>query len=151
MTLPSRRRPDPVARHPDDRVAPILAAPTVFGPTDVDAAALPPLAPHQLEVTTSVSGPATTVHVRGELLQETVARLNDAATRLADDTGVTDLVVDLSGVTFMDSTGLGSLLSLRNHVFVRGGRFALVRPEGRVFRLFEITQLDSVFEFVDVA
>lgn len=148
MTLPSRRRPEPVARHPDDEAA-AAAEPVVFGPTGVDAAALPPLASHQLEVTTSVSGPSATVHVRGELLQETVARLNDAASPLADDAGVEHLVVDLSGVTFMDSTGLGSLLSLRNHVLVRGGRFALVRPEDRVFRLFEITQLDSVFAFVD--
>lgn len=51
----------------------------------------------------------------------------------------------------MDSTGLGTLVNLRNHVTARGARFGLVRPDDRVFRLFELTHLDGVFAFVEAS
>lgn len=94
-------------------------------------------------------GPTTTVHVKGELLQETVPVFTDVVGVLGDDATIGRLVIDLSPTTFMDSTGLGTLVNLRNQVTGRGARFELVRPDDRVFRLFELTRLDSVFEFVE--
>ena len=149
MVVPSARGPESLARPHDDRTGLAAPEPVVFGPTDVDPTALTALTANQLEVTTAESGSSTTVRVRGELLQESVTRFIDAVSRLGDDAAVVELVVDLSGTTFLDSTGLGSLVSLRNQVLARGGRFAVVRPEDRVFRLFELTRLDTVFEFVD--
>ncbi|MHA3701237.1 STAS domain-containing protein [Jatrophihabitans sp. YIM 134969] len=107
------------------------------------------LAPGQIEVTTRVDGATTTIHVRGTLLQETAARFTDVATPVGEDATVTHVVVDLSGTAFMDSTGLGTLVTLRNTMLGRGGRLAVIRPDDRVFRLFELTRLDTVFEFVD--
>lgn len=151
MTIPSQRDPgsvpDTARPHLDD---PTLAEPTVFGPTDVDPAALPTHSAGKLDVSTS-GGETTTVRVRGELLQETALTFTDTVEGLGDDVTVQQLVVDLSGTTFMDSTGLGTLVSLRNQVLVRGGRFLLVRPDDRVFRLFELTRLDTVFDFVEAS
>ena len=147
ITIPSDRGPGSTT----DTALPLRgdgAVPTTFGPTGVDSAALTARLANKLDVTTS-RGETTTVRVRGELLQETAPTFTDTVALLGDDAAVSELVVDLSATTFMDSTGLGTLVSLRNKVLVRGGRFLLVRPEDRVFRLFEITRLDSVFEFVE--
>jgi anti-sigma B factor antagonist len=49
--------------------------------------------------------------------------------------------VDLSGVTFLDSTGLGVLLNALRQITLRHGRLVLVCPTERVLRPFEIAGL----------
>ena len=51
------------------------------------------------------------------------------------------MVVDLSEVTFMDSTGIGVLLNALRHFTTRKGKLVLVCPTARVLRPFEITGL----------
>ncbi len=58
---------------------------------------------------------------------------------------VHSLRIDLSEVTFLDSTGLGALISLRNAAQEAGGDAVLVRPTAAVDRVLVLTQLDSVF------
>jgi anti-sigma B factor antagonist len=70
-------------------------------------------------------------------------RLNDAIGQ-----GKTAVVLDLAGVTFIDSTGLSVLLNGLRRVTRRGGRMAIVCTNPTVLRLFEITRLDTTFEIV---
>jgi anti-sigma B factor antagonist len=56
------------------------------------------------------------------------------------------IVLDLSGVTFIDSTGLSVLLNALRRTTRAGGRMALVCTNPTVLRLFEITRLDSTFD-----
>ncbi len=58
---------------------------------------------------------------------------------------VRTLVVRLKGVTFIDSTGIGALVRLRNIAFEFDKRLILSQPAERVMRLLEITGLDKVF------
>jgi anti-sigma B factor antagonist len=61
------------------------------------------------------------------------------------------LVIDLSGVDFMDSTGLGSIIGALRRVRSHGGDLLLVCTEQRVLRVFEMCDLDRIFVFhVDV-
>jgi anti-sigma B factor antagonist len=62
----------------------------------------------------------------------------------AIDSGKQHLVVDLSAVTFVDSTTLGVLLSSHKRLGPTDG-VLLVCPHGDVRRIFEITGLDRVF------
>jgi len=55
--------------------------------------------------------------------------------------GKTDVVVDLSKVTFMDSTGLGVILNALRQLTSRQRRLVLVCPTERVMRPFEIAGL----------
>ena len=55
--------------------------------------------------------------------------------------GKTSLVVDLSGVTFMDSTGIGVLVNALRALGRSEGRLVLVCPTERVLRPFQITGL----------
>jgi anti-sigma B factor antagonist len=62
--------------------------------------------------------------------------------------GRTGVVLDLTGVEFIDSTGLSVLLNgLRRVTRVRG-TMVLACANPTVLRLFEITKLDSTFEIV---
>jgi anti-sigma B factor antagonist len=90
------------------------------------------------------------VHVRpvGELDLATVPRLDDELTRLRE-TGVRELVLDLRGVTFMDSTGLSLTLRWSLAANRDGFDFSLVRGQGPIRRLFELTGMDRRLPFVD--
>jgi len=58
-------------------------------------------------------------------------------------------VVDMSGVEFCDSTGLGVLLSALKQARGNGGELELAAPQPAVRRILEITGLDEVFTVHD--
>ena len=61
------------------------------------------------------------------------------------------LVVDLSRVTYMDSSGLAVLIEGMQKVQEYGGKFALAGAQESVQHIFEIARLDQVFQiFPDV-
>ena len=62
--------------------------------------------------------------------------------------GTRRLVLDMSGVQFVDSTGLGVLVSLLKQMG-EGSRIAVVGAAPGVKRLFQITRLDSLFVLAD--
>ena len=86
----------------------------------------------------------TVLAVRGEVDVYTAPALRD---RIADllDSGQQQLVIDLGGVEFLDSTGLGVLVAGLNRAREVGGSLSLVCPQERVLKLFRITGLDEVF------
>ena len=55
------------------------------------------------------------------------------------------LIVNLSEVTFLDSTGIGTLVAGLNRAVQFGGTMTLVCDHERILKLFRITGLDSVF------
>jgi anti-sigma B factor antagonist len=65
-----------------------------------------------------------------------IAALNEALADLASP-----LVVDLTSVVFMDSTGLALLMNARRRVVRRGHGFAIVCPRGSLARVFEIADM----------
>ncbi|HHV71846.1 MAG TPA: STAS domain-containing protein [Clostridia bacterium] len=54
------------------------------------------------------------------------------------------LVLDLGGVPFMDSAGIGVIVSLLKEMHVRGGKIALAGIQPNVGKVFWITKLDKV-------
>lgn len=60
--------------------------------------------------------------------------------------GRVNLIVDLTGVRFLDSTGLGVLVGRLKLARSLGGSLRLVGTEERVLKVFSITGLDKVFE-----
>ena len=106
------------------------------------------IAPH-LEVSTEEPDPATRVVVlRGELDVATVPTFRDAINPLADDETVGCICVDLVEVTFIDSTGLMTLLNALRRVVRREGRLVIACNNPTVLRLFEATRTDATFEIV---
>lgn len=60
--------------------------------------------------------------------------------------GASQLVIDLSSVSFVDSTTIGILMRTRKRLTPLKGRLLVVCPDRNLMRLFEITALDRMFE-----
>lgn len=55
------------------------------------------------------------------------------------------LVLDLTGVTYMDSSGVGTLVEIKRHIEQARGKLVLIGLQPRVRSVFEITRLDRFF------
>jgi anti-sigma B factor antagonist len=93
------------------------------------------------------------IALRGEVDAHAAARLGSRLFGLAED-GTRRVIVDLSDVTFIDSTGLGVLLNALRHFSLRHARIALVCPTERILRPFQVAGLVRrlpIFENRDLA
>ena len=63
--------------------------------------------------------------------------------------GHTTIEIDLSRTTFMDCTGLGALIALRNLARARNGGVRLLNPTPTVQRLFDVVRAGEIFEIVN--
>lgn len=73
------------------------------------------------------------------------AELRAAGSAALGGAGHPRLEIDLSAVSFIDSTGLGALIHLRNLTNEQTGTLLLVEPSEAVLRLLALTRLDDVF------
>ena len=100
------------------------------------------------EVTVEERGGTVHVKLQGELDISTAGPLEDNLQRVEAD-GPSLLVVDLSRLDFMDSTGLRLLISADQRARAEGRRFVLVRGNDIVQRVLRLTGLDERLEIVD--
>jgi len=80
----------------------------------------------------------------GEVEVANASQVRDAALKLVSG-GRKYLVVDLSGVEYMDSTGLGTLVGLHKRLREAGGQVLIAGAQPRVRKIFDITGLTQVF------
>jgi anti-sigma B factor antagonist len=97
-----------------------------------------------LTLSTVEHGLVPVLEVGGELDLATVPRLRDALVRFLGEHAGQPVVVDLGGVLFIDSTGLGVLVGAQRRARAHAGEILLVVPE-RLTELFTVTRLDAVF------
>lgn len=83
------------------------------------------------------------ITLEGEIDASTVPALS---THLAATEG--DVVVDLSGVSFIDSSGLRALIGAKQAIDERGSSLVLRSPSPSVSRLFELSSVDTYFTIV---
>jgi anti-sigma B factor antagonist len=98
-------------------------------------------------VTRSQSDHATVVAPVGEIDISTIELLN-AELAIGADRPERPLVLDLGGVSFMDSTGLRTLVHAANAAAQRPQAFAVFRVPPAVKRVLEVTKLDTHFREV---
>ena len=72
----------------------------------------------------------------------------DEELRALEALGYASIVLDLRGVTFIDSAGLGRIIAARRRAQRDGRRFVVVRGCAAVQRLFAMTAIDQHFEMV---
>ena len=102
------------------------------------------LPPVNLDVETGTKDGASVVTLRGEIDVYTAPRLRQTLIDLVEG-GVTDIVVDMEKVDFLDSTGLGVLVGGLKRVKDREGSMKLVATQDRILKIFDITGLSKVF------
>ena len=81
--------------------------------------------------------------VRGEVDVYTAPKFRERLIELVSE-GKHRIVVDLEGVDFLDSTGLGVLVGAYTAVRNAGGRLAIVNDHAAVLKVFTITALHEV-------
>lgn len=92
---------------------------------------------------TRQDGGATVLYPRGELDLDTAPRLLAEVGRRVD-LGARWLVVDLAGLTFVDSTGLGAIVGCWRRASRANATFELVNPSPNVLSTLKITGLDAI-------
>lgn len=66
--------------------------------------------------------------------------------------GEQQLLIQLQHVRFIDSSGLGALLSGHKHLAAKAGRLVLANIQQQVLSMFELTRLNRVFDiYADLA
>jgi anti-sigma B factor antagonist len=93
-----------------------------------------------LQVRSEAHGEWQVVVVSGELDAETVPTLADHL----EETQLKQVVVDLTELSFMDSTGLALMVDWHRRLDAGGGQFRLASPRPAVHKLFRLTDLTGV-------
>lgn len=99
-----------------------------------------------LRLTMRKNGDARIVTLQGELDLATIDCLDEALEKEGPNDPV--VLVDLRGLTFIDSTGLSCLLRIDQRCQGRGGRLLIVPGDHRTQRVFELTGVERHFLFV---
>jgi anti-sigma B factor antagonist len=99
----------------------------------------------EFEVTVTSEDGVCVVAVSGELDLNTIAELRTA---LADSHGVATTVVDLRGLTFIDSSGVSGVMAAARRARDAGSRLVCVPGPAPIQRIFELTGVDTVLEWV---
>jgi len=97
-----------------------------------------------LMLATDHTGNRAVVTVTGELDAYSAPSLEEEASRLLTE-GVSELVLDLSGTKFHDSSGLRAILTAQRRLADRDGQLSLRAPSESVRRLLDITGLVDHF------
>lgn len=84
------------------------------------------------------------VRIGGEVDLHSSPAVRDALLKLIEDRPER-LIVDLADVSYMDSSGVGTLVELKRRVERAGGKMVLSGLQQRVLSVFEITRLDRFF------
>ena len=99
-----------------------------------------------LEITSRIVDGVMVVDLTGELSRRASSLSHPIKKLLAD--GRSSLVLNLSAISYVDSSGLGQLITVWTSIGNRGGQFLLLRPSPRVREQLEMTKLDTVFTIV---
>ena len=85
------------------------------------------------------------ISVQGEIDAYTAPKLRSTMFPLSEKDGI-NMVVDLTGVSYMDSIGLGVFVGVFKNVKANNGRFKIIGLSERLQRLFEITGLADIID-----
>jgi anti-sigma B factor antagonist len=97
-----------------------------------------------LLVETRMVNGSPVLDLSGEVDSYNAPKLRDKMINLIDDINP-NLVINLSGVDYIDSTGLGTLVAGLKRAKDKGGNISIICPHEQIFKVFHITGLVRVF------
>jgi anti-sigma B factor antagonist len=100
------------------------------------------------EMRSEAQGDRGRLSVAGELDIATAPQLDDAAAELLAK-GIRQLLIDLSGLTFIDSSGLRTLIGLNDRAAAEEWTLSLIRPAEPSLSVFQITGADENLPFIE--
>ena len=103
----------------------------------------------ELDVNERQAGDVTILDLTGEVrLGDSSVALRDSVRKLADG-GKTKVLLNLAGVKYIDSSGIGELIANYTTISRQGGQLKLLNLTDRIQNLLVITKLLTVFDSYD--
>ncbi|MFE7169734.1 STAS domain-containing protein [Streptomyces sp. NPDC057616] len=97
-----------------------------------------------LAIHTRITTAGPVMELAGELDYDNYTQVRDLLPDLALRAGQ-QLVIDLTGITFCDSSGITALIAARNHALAAQASIVLTAVPHRIGRIFSMVGLDQVF------
>jgi anti-sigma B factor antagonist len=98
----------------------------------------------EISVTRRSAGHAEVIAVAGEIDIATYRQLRAALIKAVDE-GTGSVIVDMEGVEWIDSTGLGTLVGALKRARDKHGTVQVAAVPGRIAKHFQVTGLDRLF------
>lgn len=86
------------------------------------------------------------VYLEGELDHDSTAVMRAEIDNQLRDTALSELIIDMAGISFMDSSGIGLVLGRYKLMAARGGKVRISRPGKRTDRLLGIAGVYDLME-----
>jgi anti-sigma B factor antagonist len=98
-----------------------------------------------VKISKTQSDGATTLTVAGEVDVAWADQVREAGLAALREAGCLRLTLELSGVTFLDSTGLSALIAIKNAADTDQLPFTLANPTRAVTKILQITGVEQIF------
>ncbi len=102
----------------------------------------------EFEIRSELGQGTARLTLSGELDLATVPLLRAEAQAMLERSA-NHLIIDLSNLTFVDSSGLSLFISLNDRATRENWTLSLTRPSGKTFSVFSITGTDAHLPFID--
>jgi len=99
-----------------------------------------------MNITAESYGHAIVLIVKGEMIGDTLTMFRREVDRQLNAGDVVDVVLDLQGMTALDSEVLEYLLDLQDRLAEKFGQVKFARVQPHIRKILEITRLDTEFE-----
>jgi len=102
-----------------------------------------------LQITERAVGGVFIFDLSGDLVYDGGTRMLRDVLKTAVAAGARACLLDLEGITYLDSGGVGMLVEMYRHVTRQGGQLKMLRPSPCARRVLGITHLTAVFDIFD--
>ena len=99
-----------------------------------------------MEIHASKKGPRMHARLCGELDHHSAEQARNMLDTMLHDITIRDLTLDLSGVTFKDSAGLGVILGRYRILSLRGGKLTVCGMSSAIDRIFRMSGLYAIVD-----
>lgn len=94
-----------------------------------------------------LDGNAAVVALTGRILMGGESETIETTTSKLVEQGKRTIIFDISGVTGLDSTGIGRFIASYNQIVAAGGEMRIAGASPRLLQVFHVNRLDTVFSF----
>lgn len=91
-------------------------------------------------------GSSLIVHLSGDLDHHSASQVRKEMDKLLSDIAIKELILDMRGLEFMDSSGIGVLMGRYRMMSKRGGRMRVCNLSSQVRRVFKVSGLYRIID-----
>lgn len=98
-----------------------------------------------MDITKTEHGSHLVLEVQGDVDLYNVGELKQAIFKLLDEEDIPSLIIDMAGIEYMDSSGVGALVAGQKKMKSTGGKFGLLNINEEVLNILKLATLDQFF------